>query len=124
MADWEHKEENYISSFEMRERFDHWYYRYEIKNNLPLFKNKKFRQMKYIGDKTQLPKAEKEAEKIKKWYKERPNLTLVEFLDLHCSGGWEVFKIWHVKAANSQQSIVLGQRQRTRCLFRRRKNVG
>ena len=83
MADWIHKEENYIpayqSVFSEGNGIGKTYCRYEIINNLPVLIKK------------EIPG--QHLKKDQKWWEARPNLTLVEFLDLHCVGGWELFKI-------------------------------
>ena len=96
MADWIHKEENFTPAYELGftegQGIGTTYCRYEIIDNLPVSITKDTRRP-FLKNNTERKKWEKNARDIVEWWEARPNLTLVEFLDLHCVGGWELFKI-------------------------------
>jgi len=97
MAEWEHKEEFWqpqrIESHDMTTRIHQWV----KEKDRAIFTTKTFTRKQALNS-----LSEEEKEKITKdnqttWHQqkacENENITFPEFLDLHCKGGWEVFKI-------------------------------
>ena len=97
MAEWEHKEEFWqpqsIESHDLTTRINQWV----KEKDRAIFTSKTFTRKQ-----TPNSLSEEEREKIRKdnqkirqqletW--KNKNITFPEFLDLHCKGGWEVFKI-------------------------------
>ena len=105
MGEWEHKEETYRQGYLIQQGTAvHAGQFVMVRGKLEWVTKTKLRRPSSIRD-------------LREW--RGKELSLSEWLDAHCKGGWEVLKIWHIQPTSDDEYDDSGVSQ-TRCIFRRR----
>ncbi len=113
MAEWEHKEEIWKAQHTSGDHLYRTITQWVRENDRAVYTSKSFSRTPLTHSTPELVREHLEEENRKSLIEEEAwkneCITFVEFLDLHCKGGWEVFKI----------SRDFNNNSGTWCIFRR-----